>query len=598
MILHKALDLLFTSVFLALALVQSYYVTRDNERMFRNLHVYERNRAHNSAPSTYFNLDWLMHPISSHYNTPYKLDMPGTLKGCYSSGMSWEVAYCGPQFWQTSDSCATKSISTKSHFDAQVAAATVGVVDSNLILSQFTEDGDKRSLDTNTTHMQWRNPNLADVCRLERIPSLTVIQNDDSSWSIGAAHSSSLLLLGAALIMFLSNFTNLLHEPPDSMKKYASKILGVKGLIIVAIGILLVFVRVSSTRGEEVIRVIPNGSYFYVIFTLLFGGTLLVNMKKKFEKFNEVVVAEVVSGSEAGMGGGPGDMKLNVSGFVSGQKTQLNAYMPRTAPSYRDDGKVVRENAYDEKLLLGFNNFELVSKTCDIQPSRFCTTQAFALPLLTLGVFIFPTNYEIDSHVQLLFMTIFMYSLIDIVIHRLDQVTCIFTCLLIPDMKNKSKFTKICRWVDVLGLLAQVMLFSACFVYMHWHLTIGMRELVPVMGDESLYEIVMSWMPILYILYFVTSNLVKMISLYTVNRMDKYDSNNTPVAVNKYLTTIHKKSQFILYITLNVFVAVVVLIMSVYMWTDKFTEPITMKEDYVNLPLQSRIKMYRSSSVM
>jgi len=595
MILHRVLDLVFTAVFLGIVGLQSVFVMRHNERMFRSLHAYEYVGEHNIPPTSYFALDWLMHPLKSHYKTTYIKPLLSSTRHCYTSGMGWDVGNCGPELWQTAHFCPQKNaIIPTTQIISMLNSQTGGAVDAKILLSQLSHENEKTSLEVNSTHVFFRNPNLADVCRIERTPDITVMQNDDSSWSISAAHSSSVLLLGAALVMFISNLTNLMHDPPDNLKHYASQLMGFKAVIVVAMVLLLFVVRFVSAGDEDVVaRVVPNGSYFYVVATVVFGGYLLTSMKKKFEATPDYPVAELdgpISGQS--MGYPLSRMDLNVSGFATQHKTQINAYMPRTAPPL-GTGQVVGEDAYDSALLLDYASFKKVHMQCDIQPSRFCITQALVLPLLTLGIFVFPTNYEMDTQIQLLFVTVVLYGIVDVAIHRLDNVTCIVSSLLISDVQKKSKFTKICRWVDVLGLLAQVVLFTAIFVYMHWHLTVGLREMVPVIGKDSLFESVMGWMPILYILYFAISTIVKILAVYTTNRKDKYVGQER-VKLSKVLETIHTKSQFILFSNLNVFVAGMMVVMSMYMFSEQYKHPITVGTAK-NVMLEKTIKMYRSS---
>ena len=86
MMLQRTFDLLFTAVFLALVFFQTMYVMRHDERMFRSVHLYERHGDGVTAPpSTYFSLDWLMHPLSSHYNDPYNKNVKARVQDCHSS---------------------------------------------------------------------------------------------------------------------------------------------------------------------------------------------------------------------------------------------------------------------------------------------------------------------------------------------------------------------------------------------------------------------------------------------------------------------------------------------------------------------------------
>jgi len=112
---YKILDLVFcTTLFTFIVVVLTMCIIRDDERIFRNLHTYETGGflGEYSMPSTYFPLDWLVHPITRHKSTSsteaYRMNVPLTTDRYYSSGMTWSNSDCGPSVWQQSDFCPSK----------------------------------------------------------------------------------------------------------------------------------------------------------------------------------------------------------------------------------------------------------------------------------------------------------------------------------------------------------------------------------------------------------------------------------------------------------------------------------------------------------
>lgn len=102
----RSLDILFALLFTGVVACQLMYVMRDSERVFRSLHAFEidspvrelvRPRA---PPSTFFALDWLVHPKHNRDGTSFFMRLGTETGSCYSSGMSWNDADCGPEWWQ------------------------------------------------------------------------------------------------------------------------------------------------------------------------------------------------------------------------------------------------------------------------------------------------------------------------------------------------------------------------------------------------------------------------------------------------------------------------------------------------------------------
>ena len=301
---YKVLDLGFTALFTLLVVFLTMCVMRDDERVFRNLHVHETGGATGEflPPNTYFALDWLVHPLTRHAyashaeSEKYHMHMAMNKDDCYSSGMSWDNGDCGPALWQKADFCPDKNgHAFESGLTMQVQNGGVvnpaSVVDIISHMYDRSAEG-KNSLQRSdiinpvTSHIEsaywWRNSNMADVCRIERIPQMSMFLNDDTTWSIAASHSISVLLWGASVVMWVANFGDLV-----SNSRYRDKfttIANMKYVMLLAPLVVLAFLRwTSSTEsmeaGVETFRLLPNGSYFYVLLLMVMGAYTIINIK-------------------------------------------------------------------------------------------------------------------------------------------------------------------------------------------------------------------------------------------------------------------------------------------------------------------------------
>merc|ERR1712195_347322 len=99
----RGLDVTYVVVLTVLAVSQIYFVSRDSERLFRSLHIYESKDPSQKAPQTYFSMDWLIHPKNSHHSqNDFKMVVSSEAGTCYTSGMYWDSGDCGPEYWQRS----------------------------------------------------------------------------------------------------------------------------------------------------------------------------------------------------------------------------------------------------------------------------------------------------------------------------------------------------------------------------------------------------------------------------------------------------------------------------------------------------------------
>jgi len=597
---YKILDLVFTTLFTFLVIFLTMCVIRDDERIFRNLHAYENggSLANNPLPTTYFSLDWIVHPITRHYRADrvsqmYEMRIPVKKDACYSSGMTWSNGDCGPALWQQSDFCPGKNmkIPESTQLLALRYADVANPATASDILSQLYEKGGdgKRSMQRGDLTVPgapvvsaywWRNSNMADVCRIERIMEMNVFLNDDTTWSIAASHSTTILLWGAAVVMWVANIGDLMANN-ISFRESMSSLRKMKYILLVAPLAVLVFLRISakteSTTGVDSARMLPNGSYFYVFFMTTLSSYIILSInptvgddekdqEKKVSPEGELQPLNTEGGDEQGYGDDAvaSEFKMNLSGFVKMKPsaTNLNAYMPRTA----SENSTLSFSHYSASEVLYFENFD---KKWEMSSDYFSTAQFYAFPLLTLGVYMTGTNYQVDSTLQQLFIASFMYGLIDVAVHRLKQMIHIVGRL---STEQAPSDNIVGRVIELVGLVLQGFIFVFIFMLMHWNLCMGTRLTLPVNGDKSLQAYIETYTSWSYLVFFTLSTLVKATTLMARNDASKDTSATATTAVYQSMNSIYNNRKSILFFLLNSFIGVLLALLTASLMSDKYTQ--------------------------
>ena len=601
---YKILDLVFTTLFTFLVVFLTMCVIRDDERVFRNLHAYENggSLANNPIPTSYFALDWIVHPITRHFRADrvsemYEMHIPVEKDACYSSGMSWSNGDCGPALWQQSDFCPGKNmkIPESTQLTALRYADVANPATAADILSQLYEKGGdgKRSIQRGDLAVGsapvvpaywWRNSNMADVCRIERIMEMNLFLNDDTTWSIAASHSTTILLWGAAVVMWVANIGDLMANN-NSFYETMSLLRKMKYVLLVAPLAVLVFLRISakteSSTGVDSARLLPNGSYFYVFFMTTLSSYIIVSINptvgddENDQDKRGTPESETSGLTDEGYGGG-GDVdtmgpdgamsefKMNLSGFVKMKPsaTNLNAYMPRTG----SENSTLSFSQYNPAQVLGFANFD---KKWEMSSDYFSTAQFYAFPLLTLGVYMTGTNYQVDSTLQQLFITSFMYGLIDVAVHRLKQMIHIVGRL---STEQEPSDNIVGRVIELVGLVLQGFIFVFIFMLIHWNLCMGTRLTLPVNGEKSLQAYIETYSSWSYLVFFTLSTLVKATTLMARNDASKDSSATATTAVYQSMNSIYNNRKSILFFLLNSFIGVLLALLTASLMSEKYTQ--------------------------
>jgi len=523
----------------------------------------------------------------------YEMRIPVKKDACYSSGMTWSNGDCGPALWQQSDFCPGKNmkIPESTQLLALRYADVANPATASDILSQLYEKGGdgKRSMQRGDLTVAgapvvpaywWRNSNMADVCRIERIMEMNVFLNDDTTWSIAASHSTTILLWGAAVVMWVANIGDLMANN-ISFRESMSSLRKMKYILLVAPLAVLVFLRISakteSSTGVESARMLPNGSYFYVFFMTTLSSYIIVSInptvgddEKDQEKKGATESETTPMTTDNGEGSGYPDegimseFKMNLSGFVKMKPsaTNLNAYMPRTA----SENSTLSFSNYSASQVLNFENFD---KKWEMSSDYFSTAQFYAFPLLTLGVYMTGTNYQVDSTLQQLFITSFMYGLIDVAVHRLKQMIHIVGRL---STEQEPSDNIVGRVIELVGLVLQGFIFVFIFMLMHWNLCMGTRLTLPVNGDKSLQAYIETYSSWSYLVFFTLSTLVKATTLMARNDASKDNSATATTAVYQSMNSIYNNRKSILFFLLNSFIGVLLALLTASLMSDKYTQ--------------------------
>jgi len=617
---YKILDLVFTTLFTFLVVFLTMCVIRDDERVFRNLHAYENggSLANNPIPTSYFALDWIVHPITRHFRADrvsemYEMHIPVENDACYSSGMTWSNGDCGPALWQQSDFCPGKNmkIPESTQLSALRFADVANPATAGDILSQLYEKGGdgKRSMQRGDTLLPgaatvvpaywWRNSNMADVCRIERIMDMNVFLNDDTTWSIAASHSTTVLLWGAAIVMWVANVGDLMTNNKSFVAEMSS-LRKMKYILLVAPLAVLLFLRITaktqSSTGVDSARLLPNGSYFYVFLMTTLSSYIIVSIDgtagddEKDQQFRGASASETgkLTDGENDDANADGkdipmtpDFKMNLSGFVKMKQssTNLNAYMPRTG----SENSTLSFSQYSDSEVLDFKKFD---RTWEVSSDYFSTAQLYAFPLLTLGVYMTGTNYQVDSTLQHLFLASSLYGVIDVAVYRLKQMIVI-----VSRLSTDAADNIVGRVIELVGLILQGFIFVFIFMLMHWNLSLGNRLTLPLNGEKSLQAYIETYSSWSYLVFFTLSTFVKCTALIARNDLSKENSATATTAVYQSLNSIYNNRKSILFFLLNAFVGVLLALLTASLMSDKYTKGLPTLMDPV--AQNNVLKLYR-----
>jgi len=190
----------------------------------------------------------------------------------------------------------------------------------------------------------------------------------------------------------------------------------------------------------------------------------------------------------------------------------------------------------------------------------------------------FNTNYDTDSNFQILFWSIGAYGLIDVIVFRLGQALKVYESLVRPARADTTlvheldEVVGMGKIIDVIALLLQSLIGLVVFVCMRWHLAIGARVMVPVLGRDSMAERFLDIVPALYVAYFFLCNSAKTCVLLAMAPSESR-RHSALVYYDWVVNHVAAHIQGVLFVLLNVFVLLVALYTTLDMRDGDYTRP-------------------------
>lgn len=547
-----------------------WYAALDNAPLFRSLHAVEKpyNGGDLHVPRSYFTLDWVMHPAVHHDQI---LSMPVIDGGyaCQANGPNFDKteASCSPEWWQTSASCpkGDKTETLASLQEVIKPSGTTVLTDDqrDAIVKQYYNPTDETNnenmvLDSNSK-LVWPVPTMKDACRIERIGEYVVVENDLNSWSLGGAHSSDLLVAGAAVTLWLVNVFALIdHFYVFSVNKemrdqYKDRVRVAKFVLAFLALLAPVVVRVATTQSKSVGSMVfynplPNGSYFYVLLSAFWAATIsfytpcflheehdasAVPTAEQMPAVRGELTPNPVQGRLTGQGAG---LELDTSSFYAKKKMSVDAYMARSAPLAKGEPSL---RTYDPGFIFSEACFYFFDTgIADDYDINFEMAQLFSFPLLLLAVYTHYNNFAMDSYTQMLFLAGIGYALLDVFARRVVVGGRVYDKLcsnasvmpmigaLAPlqskvyDEMGQFRSTLqqccACHAVRVCHLLAialQVLLAVVIFFCMRWQLALGSfgERRTNALVDGWRREMVLDYSGFAFVVYVVLCAVIKLL---------------------------------------------------------------------------------------
>ncbi len=272
-----------------------------------------------------------------------------------------------------------------------------------------------------TPTLAWANPTQSDNCRMQQLGYHHTVLNDDATWSLMGAHSPHVLRFGLLLIMFLATTTRLFDDYSVLHIKTAGigeKLRDYRSFIKIGI-IALTYIFLLAHRTEFALedykteengthmpmeRIVPNGSYFYVLIALTWYSVFAVSHEKDrvedpsatFDPSLQSELTElkpIVPAVEV-------NKNLDVSKFSTRAK-KVNAYV--------HTGTTTEKTA-------NYNATEAIPTY-----KKWAMLQIFVWPLIFLTTVTLDMRYGIDVHLELIFIVAVVYGVLDWALRRVFE---------------------------------------------------------------------------------------------------------------------------------------------------------------------------------
>ncbi len=269
------------------------------------------------------------------------------------------------------------------------------------------------------------------ACQMQRTAQMSVVVNDDKSFSISSGHSQPLLLMYVSAIMFSLNFLMLLET--ESFRRFLSYfssgifepdgVLTAKKAYVILSFVFLLFHRYWYAMRVDDIGVnvpMPNGTFFYGLLSYLAATWFACchcSGVKTLTAGNTVVPS--AGENQTLLTNSEGAMDLNVAGFGGKKKIQMNAFLQPGKGNY---GEAVDVDT-DLTMVRSLNANDYIVEPCS---SVWALANLWVWPLLALSAFVVQGNYKLDIDVTVVAVGVFVYGLIDLFVRRLLELKYLY----------------------------------------------------------------------------------------------------------------------------------------------------------------------------
>ena len=509
------------------------------------------------APSSYWTLDWLTHPMKFSHVSNGALHQPHIevnsamclydMNKCLDdSTTGYGSVKPGCTSGRTSEnyikfSCApTRNQTRYAMPDANSVAHTTHGFSEQNTCAKGDSEYDRAA------------------CQMQRMPEMSLVVNDDKTFSLSSGHSQTVLMFYVSVIMFTVNLFAVLSSDwcRKKYKDHLEDCNNVKwykltfGFVVFALLLLHRLLYTANSRWLGMDWPMPNGTFFYGL--LAYVSVMWFAAKEDCGELGEdakdgegvemvpntpnaldIVARPDDQFDEPDVAGGPpydnqlqitngskmkSKMNLNVTGFVGGNKIKTKAFMQPGA-----SGNYKLENVTDLHLAQPLKAVDY-QKADTPFTSLWALTQLWVLPLIVVSTFIVKQNFQLDINVTVVAVGMFVFGLLDLFGRRLLEIRYLYRHI-VPKNQDTSVSIGV-RVVYFVALVAQFFVLLVVFWTAGWSWNpSGYHPGVWIIGAPSQFkraEIIGMFKTLLLIYYFATL-LVKLGCLLPYDTNNKYN---------------------------------------------------------------------------
>lgn len=525
-------------------------------RVFRSLHAVPTMT--DNAPTSYWTLDWLTHPMKMRHAHGNLLNHPKIVvdkalclhdfDACLSSADTWVApsidAKCSASSPTIQFSCAPTRNQTRYAIDPEH--------------TYWTEDNTCKSGKTAYDKA---------ACQMQRTAEMSLLVNDDKTLSISSGHSQLVLLFYVSLILFTVNLFLLIDtnfkipvketkffERTESkdMKKYA-------GLFVLAVAIVHRGFFIATDRWLGMDWPMPNGSFFYGILALV--SVIWFGRNSKEGPDDDVPVAEEVKDKTPSVFNAeePEFAKFNVSGFNGSKKIKTAAFM--------QPGKTIQTyNMVHHQIHTDLAWSQTIEDKDYKEPtmSLWALTQLLVWPLLLLSTVVVKNNFQLDIKITVVAVGMFLFGLVDLFGKRLLEHKALYKHVCDKLAHKDASMMYGVRVVYLVCLIVQFLLLFMVFNALGWSFWAWQKDHgVWFVGapEIQMRQMITNLFRVMFLSYYFVTLLVKLGCL-----LPEYSSKGDTYWMSKMFadTFNYTKLDDICFFMLNLFVGIFVAVAYVH----------------------------------